>query len=56
MSMSSTDPSGNTEQFQAFARREAPATAGKPSRVPILVIGAVAAVALLAVVLALAVM
>lgn len=55
MSMSSTDPSGNTEQFQAFARREAPAAAGKPAWVPLVVAVAITAVVLLAVVLALAI-
>lgn len=55
MSNSSADPSGNTEQFQAFARRESDGCATEPSRTPLLVGVTVAMVVVLAVVLVLAV-
>lgn len=47
MADNSVDPSGNTEAFRAFTRT-AP-EAGAPSRLPILIGGAAAAVVLLAV-------
>ncbi|MFF5175493.1 hypothetical protein ACFY3U_23090 [Micromonospora sp. NPDC000089] len=49
------DPSGNTEQFRAFLHApETVAPAAAPSRLPLIIGGAVAAVVLIALVLWLA--
>ncbi|SCF11479.1 hypothetical protein [Micromonospora mirobrigensis] len=48
MSENYTDPSGNTEQFRAFAHTPEAAATPAPSRLPLIVAAAVVAVVLLA--------
>lgn len=55
MSEDYVDPSGNTQQFKAFADRSEPAAPAAPSKLPLIIGAAVAAVVVLALIVWLAV-